>query len=230
MRRWWAPAATVILVIVAMFAAAAQGTPRFDPPDWKFETGGGREVPTLPPAPSESPLPDLLPRQAEEGGSLVGWILAALGAAVVAVLLFFLVRALVRAWLARTPRRDAEAPGVETFATEAEPDPEAAAPEIRRGIAFARREIDEHAAPSDAIVAAWVGLEQSAADAGLVRGAAETPAEFALRIITRREAIAADARALLGLYERVRFAGRVATEDDRAAARRALDAIEEGWR
>jgi hypothetical protein len=43
-------------------------------------------------------------------------------------------------------------------------------------------------------------------------------------------AIAGEARELLGLYERVRFAGRVATEHDRAAARRALEAIEEAWR
>ena len=230
MRRWWAPLGAVAALVVVMVAAALQGTARFDPPDWNFGASNGGPVPTLPPGPTENPMAELIPDQTGGEGSVVGWILLALAAVVAAVLLFFLVRALVRAWLARTPRRIAEAPGAENYVSDAEPDPEAAAPEIRRGIAFARRVIDEHEAPSDAIVAAWVGLEQSAADAGLVRGTAETPAEFALRIITQRAAIAAEARDLLGLYERVRFAGIAASEDDRDAARRALDAIAEGWR
>ncbi|GGF33027.1 hypothetical protein GCM10010922_05130 [Microbacterium sorbitolivorans] len=230
MRRWWAPAGATLCLAVVMVAAAVQGTPRFDPPDWDFGSRGGQIMPTLSEAPPETPFEFFPQQEPGNGGSVVGWILIALAAAVAGVLLFFLVRALIRAWLARVPRRAVEAPGAETFVSDREPDPEAAAPEIRRGIAFARRVIDQHAAPSDAIVAAWVGLEQSASDAGLVRGTAETPAEFALRIITHREAIAGDARELLRLYERVRFAGRVATEDDRAAARRALEAIEEGWR
>ena len=230
MRRWLAPVGVMVFIAVVMAAASLQGTPAFDPPDWDIGGGPGNERQTPPAAATEDPMMELLPDDATAGGSVVGWILLALAAVVVAVLLFFLGRALVRAWLARTPRREVDAPGVETFASEGEPDPEAAAPEIRRGIAFARRVIDEHEAPSDAIVAAWVGLEQSASDAGLMRGAAETPAEFALRIVTHRETIASDARALLGLYERVRFAGRVATEADRAAARAALTAIEEAWR
>ena len=230
MRRWLAPLCATACIAMVMVAAALQGTPAFDPPEWKLGTRPAPALPSMPAAPADNPVAELLPAETGRGGSIVGWILLALAAVVVAVLLVILVRAIVRAWRARAPRRAAEAPGVEVFAAEREADPEAAAPEIRRGIAFARRAIDEHAIPSDAIVAAWVGLEQSASDAGLVRGAAETPAEFALRIITRREAIASDARELLGLYERVRFAGRPATEDDRAAARRALDAIEEGWR
>ena len=230
MRRWWAPAGAVIVIALAMLAAAMQGTPAFDPPEWQRAGGATHDMPTLPPGPTENPMADFFPDEPGKGGSLVGWILLGLAAVVVAVLLFFLVRALIRAWLARTPTRAAEAPGTEFFTTDREPDPEAAAPEIRRGIAFARRVIDEHEVPSEAIVAAWVGLEQSAADAGLTRGPAETPAEFALRIITHRSAIAADARELLRLYERVRFAGHTATEADRTGARRALDAIEEGWK
>ena len=229
MRRWILPVGAVCLIVVAMGAAAVQGTPAFDPPEWKLGGGSAIEMPTMPPGPDQPAVPDV-PPTAGEGGSVVGWILIGLVAIIVAVLLYLLVRRLIEAWRARTPRRIAEAPGTETFAVQDEPDPDAAAPEIRRGIAFARRVIDEHEVPSDAIVAAWVGLEQSASDAGLMRGPAETPAEFALRIITRRSAIAAEARQLLGLYERVRFAGRAATESDRAAARRALEAIEEGWR
>ena len=83
---------------------------------------------------------------------------------------------------------------------------------------------------ADAIVAAWLGLEQSAADAGAARGKSETPGEFALRVITLRDGLSRDARTLLGLYQRVRFGEHDADEADRAAARRALQHLEEGWR
>src|SRR5690606_32578018 len=207
MRRWLTPALAVVFLLAVMTAASVQGTPRFNPPEWDFGSSAGQLVPTMSAGPIENPMADLMPLESNDNGSVVGWILLALAGALVGVLLFFLVRALVRAWLARTPRREAEAPGLEVFSSAREPDPEAAAPEIRRGIAFARRVIDEHEMPSDAIVAAWVGLEQSASDAGLVRGTAETPAEFAIRIITHRDSIAAHAHELLRLYERVRFAG-----------------------
>ena len=57
---------------------------------------------------------------------------------------------------------------------------------MQRGIAGALATIDERATASDAIVAAWIGLEESAADAGVKRAASETPGEFVVRIITLR--------------------------------------------
>lgn len=230
MRRMVGAGAVVALLLVAMVAASFQGPARFDPPD--FDTAPA-PLPAITDGPAQTPLP--MPTQTplpanETAATVVSIILMVITAAVGALLLFLAIRALLRAWAARMPRREVDQAGEESFTVELEPDPEAAAPTIRRGIAAALRVIDEHAAPSDAIIAAWVGLEESAAEAGITRGRTETPAEFTLRVITHRSDVAADARTLLRLYERVRFAGRTADEADRTEARQTLAAIQDGWR
>ncbi|WP_460795014.1 DUF4129 domain-containing protein [Microbacterium sp. GXF0217] len=230
MRRVLGIGAIVALLLVVMVAASLQGHARFEPPDFDAAPA---PLPTMADDPAQTPLP--LPTQTplstnETAATVVSIILLVITAVVGALLLFLVIRALLRAWAARIPRREVDQAGDESFAVSSDPDPETAAPAIRRGIAAALRVIDEHAAPSDAIIAAWVGLEESAAEAGITRGRTETPAEFTLRVITHRADVAADARTLLGLYERVRFAGRTADEADRAQARQTLAAIQEGWR
>jgi len=101
---------------------------------------------------------------------------------------------------------------------------------IRRGVTAAREGVTAVAEPGDAIVAAWIGLEETADDSGTARGLSETPAEFTLRILQRRPGVAEPAVRLLRLYEGVRFGGRTASENDRAQAHAALVEIERGWR
>jgi hypothetical protein len=180
-------------------------------------------MPTMAPIP-ENPTSEIV-------GAIIGFVFLALAVVAAILVLLLVVRALARAWRDR-PLRTQE--GVETAldlheqAADAELD--VAAPVIRRGIQGALRAIDERPVPADAIIAAWVGLEESAADAGITRGVSETPSEFALRIITRRSGITDAAGELLRLYERVRFGGYAAEERDRTSARVALQQIEEGWR
>ncbi|GAA1524359.1 hypothetical protein HD600_000043 [Microbacterium ginsengiterrae] len=213
-----------------MLAASVQGTPTLTPADFLSSTPAPVVLPDEAASPLATPMP--LPEPSNDVvGAILGVIFLLLGAAVVALLATLLVRALMRMWRDRPHRRrDTAEVGAETVSTEAPREADAAAPVIRRGIAGALRIIDERADPHDAIIAAWVGLEESAADAGLVRGRSETPAEFTLRIITRREGITDAATSLLRLYEQIRFGGHASGEDDRAAARSALRMIEEGWR
>lgn len=214
---------------VVMFVAAQQGLPQFRP-----LPGGGTElvdVGTSEPAPAEM-TPG--PMEQTEESPLFKVILAVLVAIAVLTLLFFGARMLVRylrgLWRDRPlERREAaavDAMSVVIAGTDAEPD----AAIIRRGIDEALRTIDVDPAPGDSIVAAWVGLEESATDAGAGRAPHETPSEFTVRIIGRRAGIAADVVALLGLYEQVRFGGLVAEERDRATAAACLRGIQEGWR
>ncbi|MFB7252268.1 DUF4129 domain-containing protein [Microbacterium sp. NPDC056234] len=228
MRRLLGAGAVVALLLIVMVVASVQGPARFEPPEFEASSAPAPVV-TDAQSPLPMPTPTALPTN-ETAVTVVSLILLIISAVVVAVLLFFLIRAIVRAWGARIPRREIDQAGDETFAVSPEPDPETAAPTIRRGIAAALRIIDEHAAPSDAIIAAWVGLEESAAEAGITRARTETPAEFTLRVITYRSDAADDAKTLLRLYERVRFAGHTADEADRAEARQTLAAIQEGWR
>ena len=230
MKRSVTVAGVVALFVIAMLAASVQGIPTISPPELEPAESDAFEIPqeTASPGPVPTPLPE---PASDIAGAIVSIIFVLLGIAVAGLIAFFIVRALIRAWRDRPLRiRDGADVGYASETADESQETDAAAPMIRRGIDGALRSIDERSEPGDAIVAAWVGLEESAADAGLTRGRSETPAEFALRIITRRAGITDAATALLELYERVRFGGYLAEEDDRDRARTALRTIEEGWR
>ncbi|MGX7825310.1 DUF4129 domain-containing protein [Actinokineospora sp. 24-640] len=81
-------------------------------------------------------------------------------------------------------------------------------------------------APGDAVIAAWLVLEDAAAACGTRRAPAETASEFTTRVMAEH---AVDGVALADLrsrYHRARFAGQ-ATDDDADAARAALARVEE---
>ncbi|MGM7677421.1 DUF4129 domain-containing protein [Microbacterium sp. A94] len=216
------------LFLLVIFAAAVQGAPTINPPVFPAPSAPTFTEPAQPmPTGSAAPLPET---GSDIVGAIIGTIFLILAALAVIAVLFLVVRALLRAWRDRPLRAQ---PGSDTGHDLVEEptaeDTAAAAPVIRRGIEGALKLIDERAIPADAIIASWVGLEESAADAGIARGMSETPAEFAIRIITQREGISDAADALLRLYESVRFGSYVADEQDRDTARTALKTIEEGW-
>lgn len=227
MRRYALVGSVSLLFLVLVVATSLQGTPTIDPPEF-----GGLEAPP-PSAPGETGAPMPVPTQTGVPNPVVNSVISTLFLivlAVVAVLLVVLIiRLLARAWKDRALRRR-PAGRVDESLTAADEAPVVEAPVIRRGILAAMSIIDQRPEPSDAIVAAWVGLEETAADAGIVRGATETPAEFTVRILTGRGGIEPHAGELLALYERVRFGGYPASEADRSQAHTALAAIEEGWR
>lgn len=219
------------LFATLMFAAAAQGLPQFAA--WNPEIPDMTTDEVVSPAPSESP-PPLEPPEDSPVIAIIGFILAAIVVAAVLTMAYFGLRLLFRALaglrrdrpLAR--REAAEVDTATVAGTPADVEPDEAT--IRRGIAEALRTIDARPVPGDSIVAAWVGLEESAADAGSGRAVNETPSEFTVRIIGRRSGIAADVLTLLALYEQVRFGGHRADESDRATAAACLRGIEAGWR
>ncbi|TWP37656.1 DUF4129 domain-containing protein [Leekyejoonella antrihumi] len=80
--------------------------------------------------------------------------------------------------------------------------------------------------PRNAIIDAWISLEQSVEEAGVPLRASETSAELVIRVIDELDADS-DALARLGrVYRRARYSSHEITEDDRAAARDALEALE----
>lgn len=215
-----------------MFAAATQGIPQFGGGLDDTEGRTGEDV--LLTAPTETAPPPLEPPEDSPLLAIIGTILAAVVVAAVLAMAYLgmrlLIRYLVGLWRDRPlARREAAQVAIQVVAapvTDVEPDKAT----IRRGIAEALRTIDDRPVPGDSIVAAWVGLEESAADAGAGRGRNETPSEFTVRIIGRRAGIAADVVTLLALYEQVRFGGHDADESDRARASQCLRGIQEGWR
>jgi hypothetical protein len=225
---WGSAGIALVLFAVAILAASVSGRP-------SIEVGRNEAVPLPLPGAQATPTGTPPPPPGGDGPDdallVIGLVLALIVVGLLVLLLIWGVRMLVRAWRDRPLRRqqgaevDVDVQGADPVG-DAEPD----APAVRRGIAAARTTVDAQADPSDAIVAAWVGLEETAADSGIGRALSETQVEFTLRMLLRRPGIEEPARSLLRLYEGVRFGGRVASEQDRAAASRALALIEDGWR
>lgn len=79
--------------------------------------------------------------------------------------------------------------------------------------------------PGDAVVAAWMELERTAASGGIERDPAQTPTEFTLAVLDRTHADAGAVRDLLRLYLAARFSDHAVTDDDVRAARAAVGRI-----
>ncbi|WP_439902669.1 DUF4129 domain-containing protein [Microbacterium azadirachtae] len=219
--------ALVVLVTVLLMAIASlQGVPQFGnllldrrPPAPTPSSGGQTPGPSI-----GQGLPDL-PLLAAIA-SVIAIVIAVVGLLLLGWLFWRVVRAL---WAARPLGRQ-EGGAVDVGQPAMASDDGVDAGAIRDAAVDAQQAIDEHRDPSDAIVAAWVELEQVSARAGRARAESETPGEFTVRILRRRPGMDADLETLLALYESVRFGGVSADEQARTAARRCLAAIEEGWR
>ncbi|MFI2102405.1 DUF4129 domain-containing protein [Isoptericola sp. NPDC019693] len=225
-RRTLAPLAAATLALLVVLGAATATPWRFSLPDVAL------------PAPTASdPVVDrrpgqLVPSDQEPPSTdVITWIVVALsvaGALLVAVLLWLLARRAVRALA--TPEEDDDAddltPGHATTATVAD----LPLPELQDAVTTALARIDAAATPHDAVVAAWVALEDAAAEHGTRRDPAQTTTEFTARLLTAhrhdgRTVPATDVDTLRRLYQHARFTDRPVAPDAVHAARTALSRI-----
>jgi hypothetical protein len=155
------------------------------------------------------------------------WIIIAIAAVGVALLLW-------RWWAGRPSRAATSRHSVVVDVTsqipvEQEPEPEPDTPALRTGIELALQLLDEQREPADAIVRAWLGLQETAEESGIVRRPAETPTEFTTRILSRAFTDDHAIRTLLRLYLRTRFGDHPVTGDDLRAVRAALEELVRTW-
>ena len=225
-RRRWTLAACAVLVGLAVVAVAYQGAPQFSgprmflPPAPLRTDDAGRAAVTGTPEPApvhEAARIDL------------SWVVFAVIVLLVVIALAVLWRRL-RHRLA--PPELAPLPVLDVTATDAlvePPAPEKVAAVVRRGLDRALDALQEQREPRDAIEAAWVGLEEGAADSGIRRLPAETPGEFSARVVARVDADREAARLLLALYLRARFSEAPISAGDVDAARRAVETLQRSW-
>ena len=98
---------------------------------------------------------------------------------------------------------------------------------LRRAATRGRQQL-EQAPPRrarDAVIAAWLELEDAAAAGGRPRRPAETPTEFTVALLRRHAADEAATRALLRLYHQARFGSTPLPPEAPAAATEALAAV-----
>jgi hypothetical protein len=216
----------VALVVVVVLAAGLEGTSHFGGVRW-FPNLHGKA--TLPPLGREiRPVGGQSKGANHHATSLPWWV----GAIVVALLALVVAFAIWSWWSSRRlppaplAQRSAVVATQPTVALEPEPEPEV----LLSGIALALNVLDQQREPGDAVVRAWLGLEQTAEESGIVRRPSETPTEFTSRIL--RGAFADDAalRTLLRLYQRSRFGDHPVTSADVTEVRGALQQLLSSWR
>jgi hypothetical protein len=100
---------------------------------------------------------------------------------------------------------------------------------LLRGVEAARLSLASIAEPTDAVIAAWLSLEDAAAESGVRRHPAQTPTEFTLGVLTATKADADATRELLALYHLARFSTHPVTAEDVERASRCLGAIAASW-
>lgn len=219
--------AALICVVVAI-GAGLQG---------RFVFGGPRWIPGAPALPaaqqSQPPqpttAPTALPHHSTANPAVVfSWLPIVI---VLALLLMAVILLLIRYWLRHRRIPVGRFLSVEPALDDSPIDTETAAdlPVLHRGLVRAADVLDTDREPRDAIVRAWIGLQEAAEDSGLRRRPAETPTEFTSRVFESVDADRAAAAALLGVYLRVRFRRAPATEADVAVARESIRRLRETW-
>jgi hypothetical protein len=214
-------------------AAGISGTTHFAGPRWVPDWFGSLKIgssqhahPLTSVAHGRPPKPT--PGTHGAGGHPIGlvlWIAVAIAALCIARLLW-------RWWAGRRSRGAATVHSAVVGMPQVirvVPDPEPDRPALRTGIEHALQVLDEHRDPTDAIVRAWLGLQETAEESGIVRQPAETPTEFTSRILSRAFGDDRAVRTLLRLYLRTRFGDHPVTSDDVAVVRLALQELVRTW-
>jgi hypothetical protein len=209
---------TLLLVTVVVLGAATATPWRFSPPHLPTpELSMPRQQP--PPSPDVSASPQPRPLSEPTDDRWVTLITAVLLGLLTAALLTFAARKLLtilRGQIDTTP--DNLTSGTGTATTEDTVD----LPELQDAVTRALAHLDGHARPRDAVVAAWVALEEAAARAGAHRDPAQTPTEFTGTVLANTPAPPAAVARLRTLYQRARFTDRPIDRTAVAQARTAL--------
>ena len=210
------------LLVLAVLSAAVAAPWRLESRSWSFLPE--LRLPAVTPRPLAPPPASGVPTTRVSHSPNLGWLVP------VGIAVLVLVVVAVLWWLWRRfrssrleGRRDGQPGDVVLLAAEPE------VPVLRRGVAAAQRSLDEIGDPNDAIVAAWLALEDAAASSGVRRQPAETPTEFTVGVLRATAADPQATRDLLALYHRARFSAAGVSSTDVRAAGHCLAVLAASW-
>ena len=211
-------ALTLLLITVVVLGVATATPWRLNPPQATPEIPMPEQ---LLPAPTNSPSTPSTPVDNPPADiRWLGLVAALLLGLLAAALLTLAVRKLLTILRQRTTTTTDRLPaGTTTTGTLGD---DVDLPELQDAVTRALAHLDGHARPRDAVVAAWVALEDAAARAGAHRDPAQTPTEFAGAVLATTPAPPAAVARLRTLYQRARFTDRPIDRTTVDQARQAL--------
>ncbi|SDC16769.1 protein of unknown function [Sanguibacter gelidistatuariae] len=221
-----AVAAATILLLVVVAGAALSG-------DWSLDPGPAptMTLETVPPTTEPTAAPPMFDPgdgATNEWGSRVVSIVLTVAAALLAAFLLYRaalwVRRTLLPWLATRRDRPTDAAPQPTIDLEVVP-----LSALREAATHAETLLREGEHSTDAIIAAWLALEDAAVRSGATRGAAQTPTEFTVAVLGTTPASPQAVTELLGLYHLARFAHTDMTAAQVAAAGAALRRLTEDF-
>ncbi len=225
-----APFAVVALLVACIvLLAPATGSWQGDLRDVRLNPAQQDESPPPPQEYHDLGPEDRLehPLAAESPTSLSpiwGQIASGLAGLLIATAVGVLVWWLVRYVRSRPPEED-----VQALQVNAEIAPEEQIPTMAAAAKRAGRELHLAGEPADAIIRAWLTLEDAAAQTGLRRRPSDTPTDLTVLVLARTRADPAAARGLLRLYHRARFGTEPMTPTDQQRALDHLKTLADSW-
>ena len=202
--------AVIACCLGAVVYAAAHPSPwTFNVPDWRFS------APIVPPL--QEPGQAMQPAGTlNNHPSMVGqYILLGFAIVVGAVIAFFVGRAIYRFVKPLLLLRFEKVPPTTKFPVGASVPGEPLTPEqVIDAVTMALTRLDSAATSSDAVIAAWLALEDAALRHGIARPPASTSTEFTTDLLNRSLVPEADTIALRTVYLRTRFSRIPATSTD----------------
>lgn len=203
------PLLVTVLLILLVLVGSALSSP------WEL-SGGGAQQPLPTPAPIETVEPPPPPLTVDEGSDLPPaartalLVLAGLLATAIAAYLVYRAVRKVRqtALTRRVPPRTERSPG-DTTGHEV-----TVVPELRTGIETATARLRGATSSTDAVIAAWLALEETAEASGAPRTAAQTPTELTVAVLETIDAPPQSIERLLRLYHLARFTDTPLTPTD----------------
>lgn len=215
-------AVTTLLLLVVVAGAALTG-------DWSMNprvSPNGSSV-SLPPAPEVTATPEepeTTNATAERATTSVVLIVAGLVLAFLLYRTLLWIRRSLLPWLAAQRDTPAPVPPGPEITLEAVP-----LSALRTAAAHAETLLSEGDRSPDAIIAAWLALEDAAERSGATRAPAQTPTEFTVAVLAATPASPEAVTELLGLFHLARFTRTEMSEAQVAAAGAALRRLTEDF-
>ncbi|WP_035834357.1 DUF4129 domain-containing protein [Jonesia quinghaiensis] len=179
---------------------------------------------TTPPPVTPPPLEET-PADSELGNKLSTVVIAIFGLAI-AVLIAFLIRRILAARGQRTTTDTSDERTLTHDGNDAESGAINALNEhFDEAIRASQLIMRSATSPHDAIISAWVALEEAAASAGIRKKPWQTPTEFTVALLSLTNAPSAQIEALQRAYHQARYARTPLSREQAERALAALDAI-----